>query len=130
MCCRDRLNPPLQSGRWRRIQGYLRADPGMLRVTRVGRIQLRGGEAESDATQNAETGMPTYRTRGFARCAVWDRYPCFVNWRDGCVLMQRLSRLPAAWSALTRRSLGDQERLHPEITPHPKLVSAGPPPKT
>jgi hypothetical protein len=29
-------------------------------------------------------------------------------WRDGCALPQRLSRFPAAWSALTRRSLGDQ----------------------
>jgi hypothetical protein len=30
------------------------------------------------------------------------------GWRDGCALPQRLSRFPAAWSALTRRSLGDR----------------------
>jgi hypothetical protein len=33
------------------------------------------------------------------------------RWRDGCALPQRLARLPAAWSALSRRSLGDRERL-------------------
>lgn len=33
--------------------------------------------------------------------------PSFVNCRDGSALLRRLSRCPAAWSALTRR-LGDQ----------------------
>ena len=93
-------------------------------TTRVGRIQLRGGEAESDATQNAETGMPAYRTRGGCAMCSLGSIPKFRK------LAGWLRRLPAAWSALTRRSLGDQERLHPEITPHPKIVSAGPPPKT
>lgn len=43
--------------------------------------------------------------------------------RDGCALPQRLSRFPAAWSALSRRSLGDRERLHPG-TPSPGNDSA------
>jgi hypothetical protein len=35
-------------------------------------------------------------------------------WRDGCALPQRLSRFPAAWSALSRKSLGDRKRPHLE----------------
>jgi hypothetical protein len=40
-------------------------------------------------------------------------YAC-QEWRDGCALPQRLTRSPAAWSTLSRRSLGDRGRLHLE----------------
>jgi hypothetical protein len=41
-------------------------------------------------------------------------------WWDGCALPQRLSRFPAAWSALSRRSLGDRGTPSPGIGPHPE----------
>jgi hypothetical protein len=42
------------------------------------------------------------------------------DWRDGCALPQRLPRIPAAWSALSRRSLGDRGTPSPGIGPHPR----------
>src|SRR5215813_6168309 len=41
--------------------------------------------------------------------------------RDGCALPQRLSRFPAAWSALSRRSLGDRKTPSPGSNPHPSV---------
>src|SRR5258708_13932687 len=38
-------------------------------------------------------------------------------WWDGCALPQRLSRFPAAWSALSRTSLGDRGTPSPGIGP-------------
>ena len=77
--------------------------------TRPNGSHLVEGEAETDATQNAET-REAFRPveRAGLRGVQFGTIPMFSQiWRDGCALLQRLSRFQAAWSALTRRSLGD-----------------------
>jgi hypothetical protein len=50
--------------------------------------------------------------------------PCFAvcskGGRDGCALPQRLPRIPAAWSALSRKGLGDRGTPSPGMGPHPQ----------
>jgi hypothetical protein len=43
--------------------------------------------------------------------------PCHLlkEWRDGCAVPQRLPRIPTAWSALSRKSLGGRGTPSPEI---------------
>src|SRR5712672_4865390 len=49
--------------------------------------------------------------------AIRARPPCHLlkEWRDGCAVPQRLPRIPTAWSALSRESLGGRGTPSPGI---------------
>src|SRR5262245_48371340 len=98
---------------------------------------MANSSANCDAFLLAQAHHSTYNTTHqdgpFGWEASWEFL--FVNrtgplcrlikeWWDGCALPQRLPRIPAAWSALSRKSLGDGGTPSPGIGSHPQTYSA------